>query len=191
MRIAPVILASALALLSLIAGIAGAHIRHEKPQMTIPDAPLPVQTPESGPILRRDSLPGPIRARVTSIIDGDTFEAKLRLWFGLEKTVLVRVRGIDAPEMHARCAVEASRAQAAKVALRDYLDGTIITLRNLSVDKYGGRVVANVYLPDPDNLNAPLEDIDDLMLAGHLARAYNGGRRGSWCAAGSITGNAG
>ncbi|MBV1701142.1 MAG: thermonuclease family protein [Hyphomicrobiales bacterium] len=117
------------------------------------------------------------------MIDGDTFEAKLRLWFGLEKTVLVRVRGIDAPELHARCAIEAERAQAARLALRDYLTGTIITLRNLSVDKYGGRVVANVLLPDPDNLNAPLEDIDDLMLAGHLARAYNGGRRGSWCAA--------
>jgi endonuclease YncB( thermonuclease family) len=45
-------------------------------------------------------------ARVVRVIDGDTFEARVRVRPGLEVTTRVRLRRIDAPELHARCASE-------------------------------------------------------------------------------------
>jgi hypothetical protein len=42
------------------------------------------------------------RADVLRVIDGDTFEARVRIWSGFEITTRVRLRAIDAPELHAR-----------------------------------------------------------------------------------------
>ena len=53
---------------------------------------------------------------VLRIIDGDTFEARVRVWPGLDVDTKVRLRGVDAAELHARCAGElrgASRARGA------------------------------------------------------------------------------
>jgi endonuclease YncB( thermonuclease family) len=41
-------------------------------------------------------------AEVVRVIDGDTFEARVRIWPGMDVTTRVRLRGIDAPELHAR-----------------------------------------------------------------------------------------
>ncbi|HAP10121.1 MAG TPA: nuclease, partial [Afipia sp.] len=43
---------------------------------------------------------------VVRVVDGDTFEARVHLWPGLEMTTRVRLRGIDAPEMKGACAEE-------------------------------------------------------------------------------------
>ena len=45
-------------------------------------------------------------AEVTRVIDGDTFEARVRVWPGLEVNTKVRLRNVDAPELHAHCADE-------------------------------------------------------------------------------------
>jgi micrococcal nuclease len=42
-------------------------------------------------------------AEVVRVIDGDTLEARVRIWPGMDVTTRVRLRGIDAPELHARC----------------------------------------------------------------------------------------
>src|ERR1700680_2374477 len=42
-------------------------------------------------------------AEVVHVIDGDTFEARVAVWPGIEIKTKVRLRGIDAPELHARC----------------------------------------------------------------------------------------
>ena len=131
--------------------------------------------------LRRDTLRGPIPAIVTRIIDGDTFEARVRVWFGTEITTLVRIRGFDAPELKARCPAEATRAALAKEALGEYLATGPVTLDYVALDKYGGRVLANVAVADAAAPAEPLEDIAALMLASGLARPYKGGRRESWC----------
>ena len=55
------------------------------------------------------------------IIDGDTFEARVRVWPGLDVDTKVRLRGIDAAELHARCASELDQAQAARAALETIL----------------------------------------------------------------------
>jgi hypothetical protein len=53
-------------------------------------------------------------AEVVHVIDGDTFEARVAVWPGIEIKTRVRLRGIDAPELHARCDHEWVRAQAAR-----------------------------------------------------------------------------
>ena len=63
-----------------------------------------------------------IRPRCCGCIDGDTFEARVNLWPGLDVTTRVRLRGIDAPEMKARCDEERIKAEAARDALRAILD---------------------------------------------------------------------
>ena len=45
-------------------------------------------------------------AEVLRVIDGDTFEARVRIWSGFEIDTRVRLRAIDAPELYARCASE-------------------------------------------------------------------------------------
>ena len=131
--------------------------------------------------LRRAPFPGPIPAKLTRIIDGDTFEARIRIWFGQEITTLVRVRGFDAPELKSRCASEATGAHQASDLLGDLLDVAKIELRDVTLDKYGGRVVATVMVSDPAFAAEPLQDISGIMLATGLVRAYNGGTRQSWC----------
>ena len=55
-------------------------------------------------------------AEVIQVIDGDTFEARIHLWPGLDVTTRVRLRGIDAPELKAHCPQEREMAE---IAARD------------------------------------------------------------------------
>jgi endonuclease YncB( thermonuclease family) len=112
---------------------------------------------------------------VIRTIDGDTFEARVHLWPGLEMTTRVRLRGIDAPELKASCAQELQMAEAAGDALRGLLDQGDVTIYNIGPDKYNGRVVADAATRQTANVSA-------VLLAGGFARAYGGGRRSGWCA---------
>lgn len=111
---------------------------------------------------------------VIRTIDGDTFEARVHLWPGLDMTTRVRLRGIDAPELKAACPQELQMAEAASAALRDLLGQGEVTIYNIGPDKYNGRVVADVATKKTDNVSAAL------LAAGH-ARSYSGGRRSGWC----------
>ncbi len=51
-------------------------------------------------------------ADVTRVLDGYTFEARVRIWPGQDVTTRVRLRGIDAPEMKSRCDDERVKALA-------------------------------------------------------------------------------
>lgn len=115
---------------------------------------------------------------VVRTIDGDTFEALVHLWPGLDMTTRVRLRGIDAAEMKASCPEELRLAQAASARLRDLLGEGGVTIANIGPDKYNGRVVA-----DAATVRTP--DVSAAMLASGHARAYRGGHRGSWCSASS------
>ncbi len=113
-------------------------------------------------------------AEVVRVLDGDTFEARVRIWPGMEVTTRVRLRGIDAPEMHARCDDERVKAVAARDALRRILGEGGVGISRIGQDKYGGRV-------DADVSTAQTSDVSSAMLARNLARKYGGGRRESWC----------
>ena len=83
-------------------------------------------------------------ARVVRVIDGDTFEARVRVRPGLEVTTRVRLRRIDAPELHARCAREYLKAEAARSALQRILSAGGVTVSQVGRDKYRGRIDAAV-----------------------------------------------
>jgi endonuclease YncB( thermonuclease family) len=113
-------------------------------------------------------------AEVLRVIDGDTFKARVRVWPGLDVDTKVRLRGVDAAELHARCADELAKAQAARAALETILADGGVAISRVGVDKYGGRVDATVSTHSTADVSAAL-------LNGGFARAYDGARRGSWC----------
>lgn len=114
------------------------------------------------------------RAEVLRVLDGDTFEARVNLWPGLDTTTRIRLRGIDTPEMKARCGEERVKAEAARNTLRAILDQGDVGISRVTLDKYGGRV-------DADASTAVTPDVGAVLLGSGLARRYSGGRRESWC----------
>ena len=113
-------------------------------------------------------------AEVLRVLDGDTFEARVHVWPGIDITTKVRLRSIDAAELRGRCQEERTKAEAAREALRALLaEGDVMIVR-VSLDKYGGRVLA-----DAGTRTTP--DIGAALLAQGLVRPYAGGRRESWC----------
>ena len=108
-------------------------------------------------------------------IDGDTFEARVPLWPGLDLSTRVRLRGIDAPELKAACPGELQMAEAAREALRGLVGEGEVAIFNIGPDKYSGRVVADVATKKTANVSSAM------LAAGH-ARSYDGGHRIGWCA---------
>ena len=77
-------------------------------------------------------------------------------------------------ELHARCADELAKAQAARVALQTMLADGGVAISRVGVDKYGGRIDATVSTRNTTDVSAA-------PLNGGFARSYSGGRRGTWC----------
>jgi endonuclease YncB( thermonuclease family) len=125
---------------------------------------------------------GPVRlahpVEVLRVSDGDTFEARVHLWPGLTATTRVRLRGIDAPELRARCGDERSKAEAAREALRVMLDQGAVGIARVTFDKYGGRAIA-----DASTSSTP--DVSAVLLKTGMVRSYKGGRRDGWCSDGA------
>ena len=120
-----------------------------------------------------ETLAGPYVADILRVIDGDTFHAKVHVWLGLEQNVKIRLRGIDAPELHGRCPGEPEAAAASRDYLAALLGGDSVQLTDIGVDKYGGRVDAAVRLPNG-------QDVGAAMLASGHARPMKRSRV-SWC----------
>jgi micrococcal nuclease len=125
--------------------------------------------------LSAEALAGPVPATVERVIDGDTIEVRAHIWLGQTLAIRVRIDGVDAPEMKARCAEERTMALAARDFLEKRLAGADITLTRVVYDKYGGRVRAKI----ADSAG----DVATALLAAGLARPYHGERREPWCTA--------
>ena len=130
---------------------------------------LLLPAPAAGGRDRHASIPGPVEAELISVIDGDTLLVEARPWPQHSVTVLVRLRGIDAPELRAKCQTARQAAIRARTALAALVEGGV-RLTNIAGDKYFGRVVADVSGPDDANYAGQL-------LALGLVRPYDGGRR--------------
>ena len=118
-------------------------------------------------------LAGPIPALVTNVVDGDTLDVEARIWLGQPLTTRVRLADIDTPELRGACAAERALAEEARAAAAAAM-GRAVELRRVEYDKYGGRVVAQVTLPDGS-------DLGGMLVAAGLARPYDGGTREPWC----------
>jgi endonuclease YncB( thermonuclease family) len=126
------------------------------------------------PASAADRLPGPIPAQLVEVVDGDTVRVRAEVWLGQTIEVLVRIRGIDAPELRAQCPAERAGADAATAYLAATVGAGPLLLLDISDDKYFGRVVADVATADGAELGSA-------MLQSGLVRAYDGGTRASWC----------
>lgn len=123
---------------------------------------------------RRPVLPGPIPAEATAVVDGDTIRARARIWLDQEVETLVRLDGIDAPELDGACAAERDLAQRARDALWRLIGEGAIELLDVRHDKYGGRVRATVR-------DGAGRDLGATLVGAGLARPYDGGTREPWC----------
>jgi micrococcal nuclease len=125
------------------------------------------------PLQSAETWSGPVSATVIWVYDGDTVIVDARPWPQITMRVSVRVNGIDTPELRGKCGVEKEQAKRAKERTTD-LVGAEVTLSDIFLGKYAGRVVANVHTQEGT-------DIAQALISEGLARAYDGGTRQGWC----------
>lgn len=126
------------------------------------------------PTFAAEAIAGPVEAEVKRVIDGDTFVAEARIWPGHTVMVSVRIRGVDAPEVRTRCAAEKQAGKKSRNELEALIGERIVTIRNITGDKFFGRVLADVSAPDG-------KSVSGYLLANALAHPYAGGKRVSYC----------
>ena len=85
-----------------------------------------------------DILAGPVWARVVRVVDGDTIEVRARIWLGQEISTLVRLAGVDAPELRGGCALEKTLAAHARDYLAARIEGAEVRLAAIEYGKYAG-----------------------------------------------------
>ncbi len=123
--------------------------------------------------LAGEIIPGPVTADVVSVYDGDTLTVDAHPWPQITVRTSVRVSGIDTPEIRGKCDQEKAMAREARDLARETV-GASVTLRDVQLGKYAGRVVADVFTEDGRRLA-------DVLLEAGLARVYDGGERLGWC----------
>ena len=118
-----------------------------------------------------EMIEGPVSAEIVRVVDGDTILVEASPWPQQTIEVYVRLRGIDAPELHSKCEAVRAEAERAQAALEDIIPATgEVQLTRISGDKYFGRILADVTTPDGQN------PAKVLLATGH-AVTYNGGRK--------------
>jgi endonuclease YncB( thermonuclease family) len=123
---------------------------------------------------------GSYRVEVARVLDGDTIQIKVPdMRIPELNSLKVRVPGIDTPETghRAKCRDEHDKAVRATALTTKLLadNGDTIIIDEISWDKYGGRINAEVHLGDGTKLA-------DKLIEEGLARPYDGrGQRPSWC----------
>lgn len=124
--------------------------------------------------VRQEIIAGPVSGEVLGVLDGDTVTVRLHVWIGQNIETHVRINGIDTPEMKGKCDSEREKAQAARDALAALLADAKISLYNIRLEKYAGRVLADAATSDGTV-------IAKHMIGKGFARPYRGEKRGGWC----------
>lgn len=120
-----------------------------------------------------DAVTGAMKSKsgcdISMVMDGDTVKMTCPD-IGLTNG---RILGFDAPEKNARCIGEFFKATRATWALRMMLwRARIIEIKPKGKDRYDRTLI---------ELRVNGIDVARPMINTGLARAYSGGRRGSWC----------
>lgn len=109
------------------------------------------------------------KVSLSSVYDGDTFRVHLACKYGVFcKTIPIRVRGVDCPEIKGGSAETKALAKQAKAFTKNFLKSGKILLRNCGRDKYF-RLLCDVKV-NGQNLG------EELIKAGH-AIPYDGGTK--------------
>src|SRR6266545_2438235 len=124
--------------------------------------------PELLLLLAALAAPVTYSATVLRVVDGDTVNVRIYIWFDQTIETSIRMRGVDTPELKGRCDTEKALALKAKQFTESHLPpGMTITLASVKPGKFGGRYDADVILWDGKRLA-------DLLIAEGLARPYKG-----------------
>lgn len=112
---------------------------------------------------------------VIDVHDGDTFTVDKKFYPEELGNIKIRIRGVDTGEIgyRAKCNHEAEKAQLAKEYVSSKLLGKSVVITHVSPDKYGSRVVADVYV---DGVK-----LSDELISHNLALPYDGGTKSTWC----------
>ena len=109
-----------------------------------------------------------------SAYDGDTFRvdvAEIHPLIG--QNMPIRLRGVDTPEIRAKCDQEKALAIKARDFVRDLLaNAETILLKNIDRGKYF-RIVADVSVDGVD--------LGSTLIENGLGRPYDAGKKESWC----------
>ena len=112
--------------------------------------------------------------RTPPAYDGDTLRTTMPGLPPELSEMLVRVAGVDTPEIKGKCDAEKTRAiQARDFVTRSLAEARSVKFCNPKWGKYGKRVIAEVVL-DGKSLAA-------ILIENGLGRPYGGGQRGEWC----------
>ena len=99
-----------------------------------------------------------------------------RIWIGQDLDTLVRLDGVDTPELKGKCPYENRLALKARAFIQTRTADGKVVLHDIHYGKYAGRVVARVQTPGG-------EDLSDALLRAGLGRGCQGRHRASWCRA--------
>ena len=116
-----------------------------------------------------------ILARIEEIYDGDT--VKIILLAGDVPIRLgLRILGIDTPEIkHGQDRLPQEHTAAIRVRdhLKSMFPNNIAQIRIHDWDKYGGRVLGDLFLPSGEN-------VSEILIQGGWARPYHGEKKKAW-----------
>jgi len=115
-------------------------------------------------------VPPVTEGKVIKVYDGDTITIAAKLPYANSPVYKfsVRLSGIDCPEIKSHTDKEKEMAKQARDALNERIHGKMVSLKNVSTEKYG-RLLADVYI-DGECLNT-------WMLVNKYAIKYNGGTK--------------
>ena len=117
--------------------------------------------------------------KVLRTVDGDSLEIANQ-FLPEELKLFVRAKGVDTPEKapHAKCGKENALGQKATIFTKKAIENAQknnqkITFTEIKWDKYGGRIVAKVFI---NNI-----DLAQELIKNGLGRVYFGDKKKSWC----------
>jgi endonuclease YncB( thermonuclease family) len=117
--------------------------------------------------------------KVLRTVDGDSLEIANQ-FLPEELKLFVRAKGVDTPEKapHAKCEKENALGQKATIFTKKAIENAQknnqkITFTEIKWDKYGGRIVAKVFI---NNI-----DLAQELIKNGLGRVYFGDKKKSWC----------
>jgi micrococcal nuclease len=106
--------------------------------------------------------------------DGDTCYIDVPFLPDSLRKMSIRILGIDTPEIKGECAEEKALAlKAREFANKVFRAAKNIEYKDLGWDKYGGRLLTNVYLDG--------KLYSKMIIDEKLARSYDGGTKKGWC----------
>ena len=113
-------------------------------------------------------------AKCVHVYDGDTVHVVFKMpnsndcykW-------IIRMMGIDTPEIKAKNTYEKQLAVKARDFLRDLILDKIIIIECLDFDKYG-RLLGNLFIEGNET------SISNMMIEKGFAKAYDGGTKSKW-----------